>query len=362
MLYNQVKEGSIMKEKDEQNYFIEFLRFVFSIAILIYHSWLFIGIYGEGIFRRGYLGVDFYFIVTGYLMMNSLNRDKKKSKSILKESFDFVFKKYKRLFPALLVTFGIGLLFVYGRNILDYKILFSNAIIGEILQLGVLGYPLNINSSWWYLSAMFLVLFILYPLAKKYKESYIKYIAPLILLFTLGLINTKMIAINDPTPITFFLRNGFYKAIIFIILGNFAYAIADYIKNLKLTKKWSIILTIVEVFLYLFLILNLHYIVLDTLLFAILLTFNISLTFSNVTCIKKIFKNPLWKKLGTFGFYIYLCQISIRTYMLRHLTGIYKLDLIKYIIITLITATIIYILIEVVYKRLTKLMKNKADK
>ena len=101
MLYNQVKEGSIMKEKDEQNYFIEFLRFVFSIAILIYHSWLFIGIYGEGIFRRGYLGVDFYFIVTGYLMINSLNRDKKKSKSILKESFDFVFKKYKNCSPSV---------------------------------------------------------------------------------------------------------------------------------------------------------------------------------------------------------------------------------------------------------------------
>ena len=225
-------------KNQEQNYFIEFLRFVFSIAILFYHSWMLIGIYGEGLARRGFLGVDFYFIVTGYLMLKSLNKDKTKSKSILKDTIEFVLKKYKRLLPALLVTFGIGLLFVYGRRTFDHNLLLSNDVIGEILQLGILGYPLSVNSSWWYLSAMFIVLLILYPLAKKYKKDYIKYIAPLILLFTLGIVKTKMIIINDPLSITFFLRNGFYKGVIFIILGNFAYEISNYIKKINITKNY----------------------------------------------------------------------------------------------------------------------------
>lgn len=349
-------------EKQEQNYFIEFLRFVFSVAILLYHSWMFIGVYGEGLARRGFFAVDFYFIVTGYLMLNSLNKEGTKNGSIFEDSIKFVLKKYIRLLPALLVTFAIGLLFVYGRSLPDYKLLFSNTIIGEILQLGVLGYPLTVNSSWWYLSAMFLILLILTPLAKKYKKTYTLYITPLILIFTLGIVNTKGIIINDPMLVSFFLRNGFYKGVIFIILGNFAYEISNYLKKIQITKKLSIILTTIELLLYLVLILNLHYEILDTLLFAILLTFNIALTFSNITYTKNIFKHSIWKKLGTLGFYVYLCQISIRTYMLRHLTHVYKMDLIKYIIITFITAIFIYVVIEIVYKKILKLLKKQKQK
>lgn len=351
-------------KKQEQNYLIEFLRFIFSVAILLYHSWLFIGIYGEGLAKRGYLGVDFYFIVTGYLMLNSLNKNKtkNKSKSILSESLEFVWLKLKRIIPALIVTFGIGLLFVFEGNILDYHNLTSNNVMGELFQLSILGYPLPINSSWWYLSAMFIVLLLLYPLAKKYKKDYTKFIAPVILLTTLGIVRSKGIAVNDPLPITFFLRNGFYKGVIFIILGNFAYEISNYIKNFKVSKKMSIFLTIIELGTYLFLIMNLQHAVVDTIIFAVILTLNVALTFSNITCSKNIFKSSIWKKLGTFGFYMYLCQISIRTYMMRYITHIYKIDLIKYIIITLVTSIIIYILVEIVYKKIKNLIMKKINR
>lgn len=342
----------------KQNYFIDFLRFIFSIAILFYHSWMFIGVYGEGLVKRGFLAVDFYFIVTGFLMLNSLYKDKSSNESDFENSIRFVLKKYMRLFPALLLTFIIGLLFAYGRNVTNYQLLFSNAVVGELLQLGILGYPLTINSSWWYLSAMFIILLILSPFAKKYKKTYTRYIAPVILLFTLGLVYSKGIIINDPMLITYFLRNGFYKGVIFIILGNFAYEISNYIKNITITKRQALALTTAEVLLYLFLILNLHYAILDTLLFAVLLTLNIALTFSNITYTTSIFKSPKWKKLGTLGFYIYLCQISIRTYMLRHLTHVYKIDLIKYILITLITAIFIYVIVEIMYEKTIKLVKK----
>ena len=345
-----------MKDK---NYFIDFLRFIFSIGILLYHSWMFTGIYGEGLARRGYLGVDFYFILTGYLMLNSLKKEKCVDKYILKDSLKFVMKKYFRLLPALIVTFIISIPFVYGRNLFNYQLLLSNSLIGEILQLGILGYSMNVNSSWWYLSAMFLVLLILYPIAKKYKNDYIRYIAPLILLFTVGLIKTKEIDINNPLAISFYLRNGFYKGIIFIILGNISYEITNNIKKIQLSYRKIQILTITEILTYLFLILNLHYFIVDTLLFAILLTLNISLTFSNVTYTKKLFKNEIWNKLGTFGFYMFLCQIAIRTYMLRHLTYNYINDLVKYIIITVFVSIIIYIIIEIIYKNRDKI-KNQG--
>ena len=78
----------------EHNYFVDFLRFVFSIGILFYHSWRFTGVFGNGIANSGFLGVDFYFMVTGYLMINSIRNHKKSKDPVLKESFDFIWKKF----------------------------------------------------------------------------------------------------------------------------------------------------------------------------------------------------------------------------------------------------------------------------
>ena len=109
-------------------------------------------------------------------MINSLNKTKRKKEPILKESLTFVYSKIKSLIPALIVTFVVGAILVYGKNLLDIRIWLSNQLLPELFQLGILGYEMSVNSSWWYISAMLIVIAILYPLAKKYDESYCKYI------------------------------------------------------------------------------------------------------------------------------------------------------------------------------------------
>ena len=84
----------------KQNYFIDFLRFVFSICILFYHSWVFAGEFGNGIFNYGFLAVDFYFIVTGYLMMMSIYKMKSHT-TILNDSFIFMYNKILDFFDKL---------------------------------------------------------------------------------------------------------------------------------------------------------------------------------------------------------------------------------------------------------------------
>ena len=39
------------------------------------------------------------------------------------------------------------------------------------------------------------------------------------------------IIINDPVNISYFLRNGFYQALVFIPIGNVVYSITKFIKN-----------------------------------------------------------------------------------------------------------------------------------
>ena len=357
-----------MIKMKEHNYFVDFLRFVFSIGILFYHSWRFTGVFGNGIANSGFLGVDFYFMVTGYLMINSIRNHKKSKDPVLKESFDFIWKKFKNLFPSLLVVFLIGLVFVYSESVIaDPEIILKKNLISKVLpelfQLGILGYELPINSSWWYISAMFFAFGILCPLAIKYKEYYCKYIAPLIIFITLGITATFEINIYDPMVKSLFMRNGFYTAIVFISLGNISYVLAEMIRNKKLGKKQIILLSILEIVIYSILILSLHYSFLGGFLFATLLMIVMPITFSNVTYSTKIFKHKIWTELGKYGFYVYLCNISIRTYLLKKYQYVcicYRYLFIKFVIISCLVALAAYILVEIVYKKwLLQKINNK---
>ena len=340
-------------KKNTENYYIDFLRFIFSFIILFYHSWLFTGNFGNGLFNAGYYGVDFYFIVTGYLMMNSISK-KKEGKDTLKSTFQYIYNKIKRLFPSLIVCFLVGIIFAYGRNVLDIRLLLSNRIIGELLQLGIFGYDMTINVSWWYISAMLFVLMFLYPLAKKYKGKYIYYICPLILFITLGLIRKLDININDPLCWTFIFRNGFYKALIFIILGNISFELSKKIQKQKFNKKQKIIITIVETLIYLLLILSMHFDYFGSILMALLFTINIAITFSNQSLTSDLFKSSFWTKLGKFGFYIYLTHMSIRVYLSRHNHYRYRIMLLYFCLISIVVSAFCYFIVEVLFVKLKK--------
>jgi len=106
-----------------------------------------------------------------------------------------------------------------------------------------------------------------------------------------------------------------------------------------------------------------HYLFIETFAYTILLMLNISLTFSNITFVTKIFKHPIWKHLGNYGFYIYLCNISIRTYMLRKYVNLrlsYNQLLLIFLLITCLTALVLYVTIEVIYKKLILKRINKS--
>lgn len=342
----------------QKNYFIEFLRFIFSLCILFYHSWIFAGSFGNGIFNSGYLAVDFYFIVTGYLMMNSIYKRNNWGLPVLEDTFKFMCQKIKVLLPSLFVAFIAGLSLIYGNDIVhDCKILLSNKFLPELFQLGIFGYEFSVNGSWWYISAMIFVMAILYPFAKKYGEYYCKLIAPLVIVFTIGIIYSLNININDPGNKSFIFKNGFYKALIFIPLGNLAYAITKTIKSIRNTKFEIIMLSVFEVLSYAILILNMHYAFMGTFIFAVLLTLNISLTFTGITYASKVFRHSFWEKLGKYGFYIFLCNTSVRSFMQLRYADVslpYKTLLFRFVVASCLLALLIYVIVEVIYKLLIR--------
>ena len=340
-----------MKNK-KQNYFIEFLRFIFSLIIMFYHSWSFAPINGATLFRHGYLAVNFYFILTGYLMMNSLYKNKK-------STFDFMKNKIQRLAPGIILSFFICYAFTFGSSGLNLATLFSNDVLADLLQLNVVGIGGVINSAWWYLSAMLFVLFLLYPLAKKYKDKYTKVIAPLLIILTLAIVDQYDISMTWHSKSSFIFTDGFYKAIIYIALGNISYEIAQYFKKFKLDKLKTILITISEILIYGILIFNMHIKYIDTMWFAVLFTIGVSITFSNLSLTSKVFNNNIWKKLGNFGFYLYLTHSAIRTYMKRRNSLVYYDMLPRYLVLSLAVALFVYVMIEYLYPMLKRKISKK---
>lgn len=72
---------------------IELFRFLLTIVIMILHSQYLLG--DDIPFLSGSLAVEFFFIVSGYLMMASIKKlNNKPINSLANETVGFVWKKY----------------------------------------------------------------------------------------------------------------------------------------------------------------------------------------------------------------------------------------------------------------------------
>ena len=73
---------------------IDFLRAISVIAVIIFHL-------NKEFFPLGYLGVDLFFVISGYLITRNILKDYKDKKFSFKI---FYLKRIRRILPALLVV------------------------------------------------------------------------------------------------------------------------------------------------------------------------------------------------------------------------------------------------------------------
>ncbi|MDQ0784205.1 acyltransferase [Chryseobacterium sp. W4I1] len=161
----------------------DFLRLLFASLVIVSHSYPLtgkaeiIGTLTNGQLSLGSLSVDCFFIMSGYLIMMSLQRSKSPQ--------EYMWKRLLRLYPAYIVLLIFTILFlpvVYiGINIFSEKTFWSyfpNSLSLYKIQYEVKGvfennpYPRAINGSLWSLSyefTMYIVLLLLFPL-RQYKH------------------------------------------------------------------------------------------------------------------------------------------------------------------------------------------------
>ena len=169
-----------MAEK-KRNSEIDLLKFLFSVLIMLFHCRKMFTPEGSPLFQSGYTAVEFFFIVSGYLMANSAR--KYKGENIAADTFDFMKKKLSSLMPFVFAAFIITFISVEAANKFNIKKLIFKLIgsLQEVLFLKMFGTKSisYYNGPSWYISAMLIAMLAIFPLLLKYKNKFSYIAAPL---------------------------------------------------------------------------------------------------------------------------------------------------------------------------------------
>ena len=234
---------------------IEILRFIFCLFIVFFHFQRYIK---NGYVETGYLGVDFFFMLSGIFLGKKLKKDKEQHK---KESinetlitsnkyfFSRIFSIYPFYFAATVFFFIIKILFEQFSFISG---LFY--CISDFLFLQIFGFPsISYTGTLWFLAALFFSIYVLYPIIRRYYDIYVKYLSLPIILLNIGYIFRTCGSMNTPPFFDNYLLNlGILRAIAMITIGILLEELSDMIKATQISKSGIFILTIAEFLSYTF--------------------------------------------------------------------------------------------------------------
>ena len=232
---------------------IEFWRLIFAISIVLCHS-MYLPTNKNGInLHVNSLAVEFFFILSGFLMARSVLTNRKsdiKAPPLGEDTIVFLKKKLKPIYIIFLISAFFELC---------ARFLLRDASVGELvwniwdllfLRAFGLGYrhELLVGASW-FLFAMFPAMGILYPLLKRYTNTFLYILAPLIASFILGWFAQTYGHINFALHLSKdkFICLGLLRAIAEISVGCVAYVIYEKIKNIFVINKTSSIFILLEV-------------------------------------------------------------------------------------------------------------------
>lgn len=299
----------------KRNGAIDLWKFVFSVVIVTFHTFLFFGDFTPSPFRGGNIAVEFFFLVSGFLMAQSASKIKESNLSVGKHTGIFLSRKIKGLFPELLIAWIIGFIVEHLKSSdLSVARLVKDFLTGmwELFFLNMSGLiDFRANTVTWYISAMLLSMLILFPLLIKYKDTFIYVIAPCISIFLMGYLCKEFSSLASPGKWTGFMLRGMIRAFAEIALGCILWAVCQKIKQYSYTTFMRSIISIVELSGYAFTLLWMWDHKTSRMDFALLVVFSISitLTFSHTGIIADIFDNKFCYTLGKLSFPLYIGHI-----------------------------------------------------
>ena len=230
--------------ENEKYVLVDIFKFIFSIVILLHHSYKLPSFNGEHyILQSGALAVDFFFIISGYFMMKRVDKNIVNDNNLLLiENIKYIFHTYVMLFPFILFSYILGviasLLYIkYNMNILLGILASCIFELSGIFMFGLKGY--YINSLTWFISAMLIAKFLIYPIALKCRNLLAMYISPILVFICLGFFSYNFGCIGKTFSWGGIAYIGVYRAIMGILAGCVIFELVKVLK-IKFVKYYFI--------------------------------------------------------------------------------------------------------------------------
>lgn len=289
---------------------LDLLKFLFSVMIILFHAKNFATskIY---FFPGGSIAVEFFFVVSGVLMARAASTYEMQE-NLGKDTFVFMKHKIGGLMPNYYVAFVIAFI-VMHRSVTSVSAFVKDltSSVWELLLLTNTGLrpPKSVwNGPVWYISAMLLAMCIIWPIMRKYKDTFFYVIAPLCSVFLMGITYQNWTSFGGPANWLGLTSKGTVRAFMGILLGCVGYKISEFLKKQQFTSLSKIILSVIEFSGYAgIFILSLFKGRTDLDWFELLvLTVCITITVSNVSIWSDWFSHPIFNWLGVFSYSLYL--------------------------------------------------------
>lgn len=321
-----------LERQTGRNGAIDFLKLIFAILVMLKHSGCFNFDNTKIIFLGGHIGVEFFFLVSGYMMMSSYKR-KNHNMSIALDTFNYVKGKFCRFIVEMLLA-EIVFYIVVNYNTLHFKTFFDDFTLDyvwKILMLQCAGICKTTDITW-YISALLLSYLILYPLIRKFEENF-NLLAIIGFIFGMGYICQCCGQISTSSYIVAIIR-----ASSGLLGGCICYSVASCLRKISFTKLFNGVLTVIEWSLYLFVIVysykNGHTTI--DFFFVLLLLIAVTITASEMSYSVKILRGGIFNWLGELSLFIYLGHFEW-TVILANMEMDLKRKMLLYVILSFVT-------------------------
>lgn len=303
---------------------VECLRFVMALIVVIHHSKFLLG---EAVspLLRGSLAVEFFFLVSGCLMMKSVCKAQKLGQPFdeLRDTWAFLYKKVKAVFPEVAVSFCMALLCfisVSGKGIGELIRHCTAGFANDFLLMratSAFGWGSCYDGVTWYISAMLLAMAVLYPVLRKW--GYRPWLLVLSCLL-LGWLSHEYGGLRGPDKWVGCCVKGNIRAFCEISLGCLIFPVSSWLSSLSWTRFSRCLFFVLKVALFGAMLVYMHLKPFATDGFFLLMMWCfVTLLFSQIAVDRFRYDHAFFRWLGSLSLPLYLGHFYMNFFLRKHL-------------------------------------------